>query len=54
MAECIQRLLNFHPELAGRRLAYLNQATWPQLQQGPQCGLVALAIAANHLIDQVD
>lgn len=49
MADCVQRLLNFHPDLAGRRLAYLNQATRPQLQQGPQCGLVALSIAANHL-----
>jgi hypothetical protein len=50
MAECVQRLVNFQPELAGRELAYLNQATSPQLQQGPQCGLVALAIAAAHIL----
>ena len=50
MAECVQRLLNFQPELAGRELAYLNEATSPQLQQGPQCGLVALAMAAAHIL----
>ena len=47
----VSRWLKFSPEEAGshQQLVCYNQPTKPRLQEGPQCGLVALAMAGDNI-----
>ena len=45
--------MRFRPELAGRGAVCLAWPSLPHLQEGPQCGLVALATAAGRSVAEV-
>lgn len=51
--EAVARLVRFRPELAGRGAVCLAWPSLPHLQEGPQCGLVALATAAGRSVAEV-
>ena len=41
--------MKFSPEEGGGQLVSYNRQTTPRLQEGPQCGLVALAMAGDNI-----
>jgi len=55
VCQAVARGVKFQPALSSQVFLCYNLHTQPRLQEGPQCGLVALAIAGGEtvLVDQV-
>jgi len=50
LVEAVSRLVKFEPEMTGSNWLVYNHHTNPRLQEGPQCGLVALTTGVNCLL----
>jgi hypothetical protein len=48
LTQAVERCTKFQPSLSGKTFLCYNQHTQPRLQEGPQCGLVALAMAGGE------
>jgi len=50
LMQAVDRASKFQPSLLGKTFLCYNHHTMPRLQEGPQCGLVALAMAGGEKV----
>merc|ERR1719369_2487362 len=48
LVQAVDRATKFQPSLSGKTFLCYYHHTMPRLQEGPQCGLVALAMAGGE------